>query len=77
MVENVLDRFNPITRTYVQTILVLPGPSDPTQEKQAHRCHWPSWSRPVRSWKEWDHIVDEAAQEMHYMCEKALGGALF
>ena len=35
MLENVLDRLQPDTRHTVQTILVPPDPSDPTQEKQA------------------------------------------
>ena len=64
MVEHVLDQLQPDTRHTVQTILVLPGPSDPTQEKQAPSVSLAkleqTWSA---LWKAWDHIVDEAAQE--------------
>jgi hypothetical protein len=69
MVENVLDRLQPDTRQTVRTILVPSDPSDPTQEKQAPSVSLvkleQTWSA---LWKEWDHIVDEAAQEDgHYM----------
>src|SRR5712691_6547774 len=64
MVENVLDQLQPDTRHTVQTILGPPDPSDPTQEKQAPSVSLAkleqTWSA---LWKEWDHIVDEAAQE--------------
>ena len=64
MVENVLDQLPPNTRHTVQTILVPPDPSDPTQEKQAPSVSLAkleqTWSA---LWQEWDHIVDEAAQE--------------
>jgi len=64
MVANVLDQLQPDTRHTVQTILGLPDPSDPTQEKQAPSVSLAkleqTWSA---LWQEWDHIVDEAAQE--------------
>src|SRR5712691_10976346 len=64
MVENVLDQLPPDTRHTVQTILGPPDPSDPTQEKQAPSVSLAkleqTWSA---LWQEWDHIVDEAAQE--------------
>src|SRR6266705_2533348 len=64
MFENVLDRLQPDTRQTVQTILVPPAPSDPTQEKQAPSVSLAKWEQTWSAlWKEWDHIVDEAAQE--------------
>src|SRR6266571_164685 len=64
MVAKVLDRLPPDIRHTVQTILVPPDPADPTQEKQAPSVSLAkleqTWSA---LWKEWDHIVDEAAQE--------------
>jgi len=64
MVEHVLDQLPPDTRQTVQTILVPPDPADPTQEKQAPSMSLAkleqTWSA---LWQEWDHIVDEAAQE--------------
>jgi len=64
LVEHVLDQLPPDTRQTVQTILVPPDPADPTQEKQAPSMSLAkleqTWSA---LWQEWDHIVDEAAQE--------------
>jgi hypothetical protein len=63
-VEHVLDQLHPDTRQTVQTILGPPDPSDPTQAKQASSVSLAkleqTWSA---LWQEWDHIVDEAAQE--------------
>ena len=64
MVEHVLDQLPPDTRQTVQTILVPPDPAEPPQEQQAPSMSLAkleqTWSA---LWQEWDHIVDEAAQE--------------
>jgi hypothetical protein len=62
--SNVLDQLPPDTRHTVQTILVPPDPSDSPQEQGAPLVSLAkleqTWSA---LWQEWDHIVDEAAQE--------------
>ena len=64
MVEHVLDQLPPDTRQTVQTILVPPDPSDPTQEQQAPSVSLAKLEQTWAAlWKAWDHIVAEAAQE--------------
>src|SRR5712691_7901457 len=64
MFEHVLDQLQPDTRQTVQTILVPPDPSDPTQEQQAPSVSLAKLEQTWAAlWQEWDHIVAEAAQE--------------
>ena len=64
MFEHVLDQLHPDTRQTVQTILVPPDPSDPTQEQQAPSVSLAKLEQTWAAlWQEWDHIVAEAAQE--------------
>jgi hypothetical protein len=64
MVEKVCDQLPSDTRHTVQTILVPSDSSDSAQEKQILLGSLAkleqTWSA---LWQEWDHIVDEAAQE--------------
>ena len=64
MFEHVLDQLQPDTRQTVQTILVPPDPSDPTQEQQVPSVSLAKLEQTWAAlWQEWDHIVAEAAQE--------------
>src|SRR5882672_10651740 len=64
MVANVLPQLQPGIRHTVQTILGLPDPSVPTQQKQAPSVSLAKLEQPwFALWQEWDHVVDEAAQE--------------